>query len=424
MKYSVAGISEVIMIPEIKINQQRIWDSLMTLGQIGGTEEGGCCRLALTELDRQARDTFINWCKDAGCEISIDQIGNIFARRPGTNPDAAAITTGSHLDTQPTGGKFDGIYGCLAGLEVIRTLNDHNIQTFRPVEVSVWTNEEGSRFAPAMIASGVFCGEFDIDYGLSRADSEGVTIGEALKQIGYDGAEPVGQRDIHRFFELHIEQGPVLEQEKLDIGIVTGVLGMRWYDLVIKGTSAHAGPTPMAYRQDALYASACMIKELFELAHSNEEGNTRSTFGCLDVIQPSRNVIPGEVRLTVDLRHSDLDGLQSLEQKAREIIAAIAEQSGTTAELNCIWDSPPTAFAPECIEAVGNAVKDTGLSYCELVSGAGHDAVYLSRKVPTSMIFVPSVGGISHNEAEWSTIEQIGAGTQVLFNVMQTQANI
>lgn len=406
-----------------KINSQRIWDSLMTMGEIGATEKGGCCRLALTELDKQGRDLFVQWCKDAGCEITVDQIGNIFARRPGTDPQASAITTGSHLDTQPTGGKFDGIYGCLAGLEVIRSLNDHNIQTRRPVEVSVWTNEEGSRFAPAMVASGVYSGKFSLDYALSQTDNEGISLGEALKTIGYDGAAPVGERDIHRFFELHIEQGPVLEQEKLEVGVVTGVLGMRWYDVTVKGTSAHAGPTPMNYRNDALYAASKLFTTLYELTNSGEMGDSRCTVGTLNVSQPSRNVIPGDVSFSLDLRHAELGGLEALEQKARALVQQIMEDTGTEISLERIWDSPPIAFDNNCVDAVESAVKDSGHSYRRMTSGAGHDAVNLSTVIPTSMIFVPSIGGISHNEAEYSSPEQIAAGTQVLFDVMRQQAD-
>lgn len=406
-----------------KINSDRIWDSLMILGEIGATEKGGCCRLALTELDRQARDLFISWCKDAGCEISVDQIGNIFARRPGTDPTAAPITTGSHLDTQPTGGKFDGIYGCLAGLEVIRSLNDHGIETQRPVEVSVWTNEEGSRFAPAMVASGVFSGKFTTDYALQQTDKDGISLGDALKSISYDGDEAVGARDIHRFFELHIEQGPVLEQESLEVGVVTGVLGMRWFDLVIKGTSAHAGPTPMSYRNDALYAGTQLFSALYQLASEQEQQGGRCTVGELQIAKPSRNVIPGEISMSIDLRHAEIDGLEQLEQAARELADSISEQTGTDISIERIWDSPPIAFDNQCVDAVEKAVAGSEFSYCRMVSGAGHDAVNISTVVPTSMIFVPSIGGISHNEAEYSNPEQIAAGTQILFDVMREQAN-
>ncbi|NVK42918.1 MAG: M20 family metallo-hydrolase [Oceanospirillaceae bacterium] len=404
------------------INAQRIWNTLMEMGDIGGTEAGGCCRLALTELDRQGRDLFVKWCRDAGCEISIDRIGNIYARRPGTDPDALPISTGSHLDTQPTGGKFDGIYGCLAGLEVIRTLNDEGIETRRPIEVVIWTNEEGSRFAPAMVASGVYSGKFTLDYALNQTDAKAIRLGDALKEIGYDGDIEVGARKFAKFFELHIEQGPVLEREQEEIGVVTGVLGMRWYDLKVKGVSAHAGPTPMSYRKDALGASARLITALIDMAAARPDEDGRCTVGELHIPKGSRNVIPGDLSFTLDLRNATLEGLEDMEQEAHALIDQISTEAGVEVCVERIWDSPPIAFAPECIEAVEKVVARSGYSYRRMTSGAGHDAVNISSVVPTSMIFVPSIGGISHNETEYSTPEQIASGAQILFEVMRDEA--
>nr|WP_067297988.1 Zn-dependent hydrolase [Marinobacterium profundum] len=404
------------------INAQRLWESLMQMGEIGATDAGGCCRLALTELDRQGRDLFVRWCREAGCDIHVDRIGNIYARRPGTDPEALPISTGSHLDTQPTGGKFDGIYGCLAGLEVIRTLNDHSIQTRRPVEVVIWTNEEGSRFAPAMVASGVYSGKFSLDYALNQTDAQGIRLGDALKSIGYDGELEVGARKFAKFFELHIEQGPVLERENDQIGVVTGVLGMRWYDVSVKGVSAHAGPTPMSYRRDALGASARMISALIDMAAKRVEEDGRCTIGELSIPKGSRNVIPGDLNFTLDLRNASLEGLEAMEQQARSLIDSIATQAQVEVTLECIWDSPPTVFDADCINAVERAVADSGCSYRRMTSGAGHDAVNISTVAPTSMIFVPSVGGISHNESEYSTPEQIASGARILFEVMKNEA--
>lgn len=406
----------------LTINSQRIWNSLMEMGEIGATEAGGCCRLALTDLDRQGRDLFVQWCREAGCEISIDQIGNIYARRPGTDPEALPVATGSHLDTQPTGGKYDGIYGCLAGLEVIRALNEQNIQTRRPVEVVIWTNEEGSRFAPAMVASGVYSGKFSLDYALNQTDAQGIRLGDALETIGYAGELEVGARRFDKFFELHIEQGPVLEQEQLEIGVVTGVLGMRWYDVSVKGVSAHAGPTPMSYRRDALGASARMISALIDMAAARADEDGRCTVGELTIPKGSRNVIPGDLSFTLDLRNASLAGLEAMEQEAKTLIDRIATESGVEVSLERIWDSPPILFDAGCVDAVETAVAGSGLSYRRMTSGAGHDAVNISSVVPTSMIFVPSVGGISHNETEYSTPEQIAAGTQILFDVIKKQA--
>ncbi|ANG63547.1 Zn-dependent hydrolase [Marinobacterium aestuarii] len=408
--------------PEPTINAQRLWESLMQMGEIGATDAGGCCRLALTELDRQGRDLFVHWCREAGCDIHVDRIGNIYARRPGTDPEALPISTGSHLDTQPTGGKFDGIYGCLAGLEVIRSLNDHNIQTRRPVEVVIWTNEEGSRFAPAMVASGVYSGKFSLDYALNQTDAQGIRLGDALKAIGYDGELEVGARRFAKFFELHIEQGPVLERENDQIGVVTGVLGMRWYDVSVKGVSAHAGPTPMSYRRDALGATAKMISALIDMAAERVEEDGRCTIGELSIPKGSRNVIPGDLNFTLDLRNASLEGLEAMEQQARRLIDSIATQAQVEVTLECIWDSPPTVFDADCINAVEHAVADSGCRYRRMTSGAGHDAVNISTVAPTSMIFVPSVGGISHNESEYSTPEQIASGARILFEVMKNEA--
>lgn len=405
------------------INQTRLWNSLMEMAKIGATEKGGCCRLALTDIDKQGRDLFIEWCIEAGCSIHIDKMGNIFARREGTNPSAAAIGTGSHLDTQPTGGKFDGIYGCLAGLEVIRSLNDQKIKTTRPIEVSVWTNEEGSRFAPAMVSSGVYSGKFDLEYAHQQVDSEGISIAEALRTIGYMGDDEVGQRDLHKFFELHIEQGPVLEQQHKQVGIVTGVLGMRWYDVILTGTSAHAGPTPMSYRKDALYAATQVFNELYQIAERGEAEGARCTVGELAIIKGSRNVIPGDVTFTLDLRHAELAGLSDLEAQAKQVIKNVAESTGVEIQLDNIWDSPPLAFNADCVAAVSYAAENSGLTYQRLVSGAGHDAVNIASVVPTSMIFIPSIGGISHNEVEYSSPDQVGDGCQILFDVLLNEAN-
>jgi len=276
------------MTTNIRINGQRLWDSLMELARIGATAKGGVCRLALTDLDREARDLFVRWCKEAGCSVSVDKMGNIFARRPGKDPSLPPVMTGSHIDSQPTGGKFDGAYGVLAGLEVVRTLNDYNYETNAPVEVAVWTNEEGSRFAPAMVASGVFAGVFDLDYGLSRADVDGKTMGQELQRIGYAGDQPVGGRPVGAFFEAHIEQGPILEAEGKTIGVVKGVQGIRWYEVTVTGQEAHAGPTPMKRRKDALVGVSRMVGEVNRIGLANLP-NACATVGMLQVSPNSRN---------------------------------------------------------------------------------------------------------------------------------------
>jgi len=405
----------------IKINQQRLWDTLMQMGEIGGTEKGGCCRLALTDLDRQARDLFVSWCKDAGCTVRVDKMGNIFARRAGRDNSLPPVVMGSHIDTQPTGGKFDGVYGVLAGLEVIRTLNEQNVVTDAPIEASVWTNEEGSRFAPAMVASGVFAGAFDLEYGLTRADLDGKTMGEELHRIGYDGAEEVGGYPIKAFFEVHIEQGPILEDEDVTIGVVTDAQGQRWYEVTLTGQESHAGPTPMLLRKDALVGAAQIVDEVNQIGLTNQP-LACSTVGLLQVFPNSRNVIPGEVFFTVDLRHPKDDVLSKMDTQLREVSKRIAEELGLDMKFEQIWHSPPVPFNKECVDSVRNAAEAAGYSHRDIVSGAGHDACYISRVAPTAMVFVPCEDGISHNESENAKPEHLAAGCNVLLQAVLNQA--
>jgi N-carbamoyl-L-amino-acid hydrolase len=410
------------MTTNIRINGDRLWESLMELAKIGATEKGGVCRLALTDLDREARDLFVKWCKDAGCTVKVDKMGNIFARRPGRDDSLPPVMTGSHIDTQPTGGKFDGCYGVMAGLEVIRTLNDYNYETSAPVEVVVWTNEEGSRFAPAMVASGVFGGVFDLDYGLSRADVNGKTMGEELKRIGYAGTEEVGKRPVGAFFEAHIEQGPILEAEKKTIGVVEGVQGIRWYEVNVTGMEAHAGPTPMERRKDALVATSEMVLAVNRIGMANLP-NACATVGMLQNSPNSRNVIPGKVFFTVDFRHPDAKVLERMGNELKAEVERIAKARKVEVDFKEIWYSPPVKFAPECVAAVAQASKDMGFDSRPIISGAGHDSVYLSRVAPTAMVFVPCKDGISHNEIEDAKKEDLAAGCDVLLRAMVERAN-
>jgi N-carbamoyl-L-amino-acid hydrolase len=403
------------------IDGDRLWDSLMEMAKIGATEKGGNCRLALTDLDREGRDLFVRWCEEAGCSIRVDRMGNIFARRPGRDDSLAPVMTGSHLDTQPTGGRFDGVYGVLAGLEVVRTLNDLEIETERPVEVAVWTNEEGSRFAPSMIASGVFAGVFDLDYGLACADQDGRTIGEELERIGYAGEEPCGGREIHAFFETHIEQGPILEAEDVTIGVVTGAQGQKWYELEIKGQESHAGPTPMPVRRDALLGAARIV-DLVNRIGLDHAPTGCATVGMLNVHPNSRNVIPGRVFMTIDFRHPDPDELAAMDREMRAGVAEIAERSRVEAKIKQIMDLAPLPFDPACVEAVSKGAEALGYSLRAIVSGAGHDACNISRVAPTAMIFIPCIDGISHNEIEDAKPEWIHAGGNVLLRAMLDRA--
>jgi N-carbamoyl-L-amino-acid hydrolase len=410
------------MAADLRINGNRLWASLMEMAKIGATPKGGVCRLTLTDLDKQGRDLFVQWCKEAGCTVKVDQMGNIFARRPGRNNNLAPVGTGSHLDSQPTGGRFDGVYGVLAGLEVIRTLNDHGIETERPVEASVWTNEEGSRFAPAMVGSGVYAGVFSLEYGHSRTDQQGKTIGEELARIGYLGSEPMGNRPVHAFFETHIEQGPILEHEGQTIGVVTDAQGQRWYELVLTGQDSHAGPTPMPVRKDALLGAAKVIQLVNEIALKHAPLAV-GTVGMLNVYPNSRNVIPGKVFLTVDFRCPDNAELLKMDAELKAGVAKIAAEGKLEHDLKQIFQYDCVHFDESCVEMVRAGAKRLGYTTREIVSGAGHDACYMSKVTPTAMVFVPCIGGISHNEIEDAKPEWIEAGGNVLFQAMLAKAN-
>ncbi|MDW5378807.1 M20 family metallo-hydrolase [Halomonas sp. HP20-15] len=407
----------------VTIDAERLWESLMAMAEIGPTQHGGSCRLALTDEDAAGRRRLIEWCEALGCTWRVDRVGNLFIRRAGRRDDLDPVATGSHLDTQPRGGRFDGVLGVLAGLEVFRTLDERGIVTERPLELVVWTNEEGSRFAPAMVASGTYAGEFSVESTLAREDRDGVTLGAALEASGFAGGMAVGEPRLDSFFELHIEQGPVLEAAGESIGVVAGVQGMRWYDVSLDGQAAHAGPTPMRLRRDALAAAARLIDRLQSHALGDARGDTKVTFGCLDIVQGSRNVIPGETRLTVDLRHVDETELDALEQRFERELAACGEVFGVTTRFERIWKSPVVHFDAACVEAVEAATRTRGFSYRRLLSGAGHDSVYVSRVAPTAMIFVPCRDGISHNEAEYASPEHCARGCQVLADTLLARAN-
>ncbi len=407
----------------LSIDGNRLWNSIMDLAKIGATEKGGNCRLALTDLDKEARDLFIHWCKKANCKISIDKMGNIFARRPGKNPEAAAVMTGSHLDTQPTGGRFDGVYGVLAGLEIIRTLNDLGTQTERPIDVVVWTNEEGSRFAPAMISSAVFSGSIKLEDALAQTDQEGFSIGSELERIGYAGKDEVGSRKIHSYFEAHIEQGPILEAENKTIGIVTGAQGQRWYEINLTGVESHAGPTPMDRRKDALLGAARLIELVNRIGLENSP-HACTTVGMINSYPNSRNVIPGQVFLTVDFRHPDDAILAQMNTELLNHLEEIAAKTGLKYEINQILYLPPIVFNENCISAVRQSSKSQGYTSREIISGAGHDACNIASVANSSMIFIPCIDGISHNEVEDAKPEWITAGGQVLLGAILEMAGV
>lgn len=389
----------------------------MAMAEIGPTKGGGSCRLALTDEDRAGRELFSQWCREAGCEITIDRMGNIFARRSGRDNTKPPVAMGSHLDTQPHGGKFDGIFGVLAGLEVVRALNDHNIQTDAPVEVIDWTNEEGSRFAPAMLASGVFAGLFELDFALSRADGEGNTVDAELSRIGYAGDQVCGEHPLSAFLETHIEQGPILERNDEVIGVVTGGQGQRWYDITVHGQDAHAGSTPMVGRKDSLVATALLVQSIEQIAVEFAP-DAVGTVGEMYVRPNSRNTIPGEVWFSADLRNPDDAVLGQMVGQFEKQIKEIEKQRGVRIQAKQIWHSAPVRFDENCVAMVQEAANELGYANRRMVSGAGHDACQVAHKVPTAMIFVPCAGGISHNEEESAEPEHLEAGANTLLHAV------
>ncbi|HET8726407.1 MAG TPA: Zn-dependent hydrolase [Alphaproteobacteria bacterium] len=406
----------------LRINAQRLWDTIMETAEFGKTPKGGIKRLTVSDLDKKVRDWFVAKCKEAGCTVTVDEMGNIFALRPGRDNSLPPIACGSHLDTQPTGGKFDGVLGVLAGLEVVRTLNDAGIETNAPIMVANWTNEEGSRFAPAMLASGVYAGAITLEDAYQLADKDGLKFGEELERIGYKGKEKVGAQKFGAFFELHIEQGPILEAEGRTIGVVTDGQGQRWYDCRVVGRESHAGTTPMPLRRDALAAAAKVILAVQEIALSKAP-NGVGTVGVLDIAEPSRNVIPGTVTFTAEFRHPDDATLDEMDQALRAAAARAAEEQQVEIEIEAIWHYPAVKFDEGCVAAVRNATEAMGYGYREIISGAGHDACYVNRVAPTSMIFIPCENGISHNEIENAEFDHCAAGANVLLHAMLSKAN-
>jgi len=397
---------------DVRVDGDRLWESLMEMAQIGALPGGGCGRLALTDDDRRARDLFSRMCADAGCDLTIDRLGNMFASRPGRDPGLPPVAIGSHLDTQPHGGRFDGVYGVMAGLEVVRSLNDRGIETDAPIEIVNWTNEEGARFAPAMLCSGVYAGQFGLDFALSRTDSDGLSLEEELARIGYAGDEPCGAREIGAFLEAHIEQGPVLERHGQVVGVVTGGQGQRWYDVKVAGRDAHSGSTPMPGRSDALVATSRMVAAVREIALAHGPEGV-GTVGELHVSPNSRNTIPGEVRFTVDFRHPDDSALSSMD---KALNAAAEAETEAPVALDMIWHSPPVLFDSRCVGAVESASRRQEYPHRRMVSGAGHDACQVARRAPAAMVFVPCRDGLSHNEAEWAEPDHLAAGCDVLFH--------
>ena len=406
----------------IRINGERLWSSLMTLAEIGGTPRGGCNRQALTDEDKAGRDLFTSWTRALGCTVTVDEVGNLFAARAGQDASAAPVLMGSHLDTQPTGGRFDGVYGVMSGLEVLRTLGDHQVVTRRPIEVASWTNEEGCRFAPAMLGSGVVSGTYDLAYAYERKDKAGRTFLAELERIGYRGPAPARPRPFHAMFEAHIEQGPILEKTGTTIGVVTGIQGAYWLDVTLDGVACHAGPTPMEMRRDPWRAACPIIEGAFALAAANAPWG-RATIGDVKAIPGSRNTVPERLVICVDLRHPDKLVLDDMIASFRELVQTIAGRHNIEQQVEQVWHMPPTAFDAHLVDLIEAAASGLGLTHRRMVSGAGHDSLHTAQFAPTAMIFVPCAGGLSHNEAEEATPDDLVAGANVLLQAVLAAAN-
>lgn len=407
----------------LRINGDRLWESLMEMAKIGPGVAGGNNRQTLTDADKEGRELFARWCEEAGMTLGVDQMGTMFARREGTDPDALPVYVGSHLDTQPTGGKYDGVLGVLGGLEVIRSLNDLGIKTRHPIVVTNWTNEEGTRFAPAMLASGVFAGMHELDWAYDRTDANGLRFGDELERIGWKGEEAVGARKMHAFFELHIEQGPILEAEGKDIGVVTHGQGLWWLEVTLTGKDAHTGSTPMNMRVNAGLGMARVTEAVHRIAMAHQP-NAVGAVGQANVYPNSRNVIPGKAVFTIDIRSPELDKLTSMREQIEAEAAKIAEELGLGLSIEPTGHFDPVTFDENCVKAVRDAADRLGYSHRNIVSGAGHDACWINRLYPTAMVMCPCVDGLSHNEAEDISKEWATAGADVLFHAVVETAEI
>jgi N-carbamoyl-L-amino-acid hydrolase len=399
------------------VNKSRLWNMHLEMAKIGPGVAGGNNRQALTDDDRKGRDLFKKWCEAADMTVSTDTMGNMFARRSGKDQTLSPVLAGSHLDTQPTGGRFDGVFGVLAALEAVQTMNDLGIQTERPIEVVNWTNEEGSRFGPPMMGSAVFSGALSEADAKATKDQDGFTMGEALKEINYAGKDPTQSRPVHAFIECHIEQGPYLEREDKAIGIVTGVQAMRWYKARVLGEARHAGTTPPSSRKDALTAAAKLVLKIDEIMQQRGDAG-RCTVGILQAFPGSPNVCPDRVEFTVDMRNPTSEELNKMDRELRRAAEDLYIDTGCGVEIEEIWFSEPVHFDQTCIDAIRRGANEHGHPWRDIMSGAGHDAVNMARIAPSAMIFIPCKDGISHNEAEYSSPEAIAAGADVLLSTL------
>jgi beta-ureidopropionase / N-carbamoyl-L-amino-acid hydrolase len=410
------------MVKTLRVNGERLWSRLMHMAQIGATAHGGCNRQALTDGDMAGRRLLSQWAQAAGCRVRVDAIGNLFVRRPGTEDSLPVVMTGSHLDTQPTGGKFDGVYGVLAGLEVVESLNDHGIETAHPIEVAVWCNEEGSRFPMAMMGSAVWSGRLALDAAYALTDRAGISVRAELERAGIHAGAALPRQAVKAAFEAHIEQGPVLEQKARTIGVVTGVQHMSRHEVIVEGQEAHAGPTPMDMRRDPIRVLAEVLPALYAAA-AQRGPDARLTFGFIETLPGSPNTVPGRLRFTVDLRHPDAAQYAALKEDAGRLVRAALERQGLAGSIRCVWEAPGVTFDAGCVAAVRGATAALGFDSLEMVSGAGHDSCNVAAVVPTAMVFVPCAGGLSHNEAESALPADLEAGANVLLHAMLAMAS-
>jgi len=410
-----------LMADALRVNGDRLWSRLMRMAQIGATPAGGCNRQALTDTEMAGRRLLLEWAEAAGCSVRVDAIGNLFIRRAGRDPSLPVVMTGSHLDTQPTGGKFDGVYGVLAGLEVIDALNDHGTATLHPIELAVWCNEEGSRFPMAMMGSAVWSGRLPLETAYSLTDRAGISVRDELLRLGLSVGSRVRRQAVKASLELHIEQGPVLERQSKIIGVVTGVQNMSRHEVVVEGQEAHAGPTPMDMRRDPVRVLADVLPALYEgvAAHGRD---ARLTFGCIETVPGSANTVPGRLRFTVDLRHPRTERYQALRAELNVVVEKALRRHSLNGTVNCLWEAPGVTFDPACVAAVRSAADGLGLDSLEMVSGAGHDSCNIAAVAPTAMVFIPCAGGLSHNEAESALPRDITAGANVLLHAMLSLA--
>jgi len=404
-----------------RVNGHRLWSRLMDMAQIGATANGGCNRQALTDADFAGRTLLSRWAKAAGCSVRVDSVGNLFLRRPGRDDTLPVVMTGSHLDTQPTGGKFDGVFGVLAGLEVLESLNDAAVLTLHPIEVCVWCNEEGCRFPMAMMGSAVWAGRLPLETALGLTDRAGTAVRQELQRAGLDTAVPLERQAVKAAIELHIEQGPVLEQQAVTIGVVTGVQHMSRHEIVVLGQEAHAGPTPMELRRDPIRVLADLLPALYA-ATAQHGPDARMTVGCIETAPGSPNTVPGRLRFTVDLRHPDARQYRLLCDAAARLLQESLARHGLKGDIRCVWEAPGVVFDDACIDAVRTAAAALGLRHREMVSGAGHDSCNVAAVAPTAMIFVPCAGGLSHNEAETAAPSDVEAGANVLLHSIMALA--